>query len=173
MIGSVPKYSKAFWIPVVFCWITDVTAIRPESISPRPLPTKVPTVLTHELTVFVTVLNHVEIAFPVLVRILPDVDVVVPEVLDELEVVVVLVVDVPDVVDDVVEFPVVAVVVPVVVQLVAVLVVGVVTIFFNCCPKPVQKDDIHPESERPESSGRMIFISGRFDRLATISSIWR
>jgi hypothetical protein len=133
----------------------------------------------------VTFLSHVDIALPVLVRTLPELVVVVPVVLEaevvdgavEPELLVVVgVVPFEVAPDEVVAGVVLVFVVPVVAGIVPgevlfVLVVGVLTIFFSCCQNPDQKDEIHPESARPERSGRIIFISGRFARLATISSI--
>lgn len=126
---------------------------------------------------------------PVEVRILPVDHVEVddePLVLLVLPLVVEVVVAVPDdVVEPLVEVLLVPVVVVPVVEEVApvlddvdddvqeVVELGELTMLLSCCQKPDQNDEIHPESARPESSGRTIFISGRFARLATISSICR
>lgn len=133
--------------------------------------------------VFVTVLNHFLRAFPVVVKILPDDEDV--EVDDEVVLAVVLLVAVvepvdPAVLDDVLAPDVGVLVVAVVLVGVApvpeevlfvVFILGALTILFNCCPKPDPNEDIQPGSAKPDSSGSTIFISGRFARLATISSI--
>ncbi len=160
-----------------------------ESTAHKPFHNQVLTKLSHESRVFVTVLNHFLSVLPVEVRILPEDHVEVddePLVLLVLPPVADVVVVVPDdVVEPLVEVLLVpVVVVPVVEELVPVLDVvdddvqevvelGELTMLLSCCQKPDQNDEIHPESARPESSGRTILISGRFERLATISSICR
>ncbi len=158
-----------------------------ESTAHKPFHNPVLTKLSHESRVFVTVLNHFLSVLPVEVRILPEdhVEVDEPLVLLVLPPVAEVVVAVPDdVVEPLVEILLVpVVVVPVVEELVPVLDVvddvqevvelGELTMLLSCCQKPDQNDEIHPESARPESSGRTILISGRFERLATISSICR
>lgn len=159
-----------------------------ESTAHKPFHNPVLTKLSHESRVFVTVLNHFLRVLPVEVRIFPEDHVEVddePLVLLVLPPVAEVVVAVPDdVVEPLVEVLLVpVVVVPVVEELVPVLDVvddvqevvelGELTMLLSCCQKPDQNDEIHPESARPESSGRTILISGRFERLATISSICR
>lgn len=159
-----------------------------ESTAHKPFHNPVLTKLSHESRVFVTVLNHFLSVLPVEVRILPEDHVEVDDEPLELPPVAEVVVAVPDdvVVPLVVEVLLVpVVVVPAAVEEVApvlddvdddvqeVVELGELTILLSCCQKPDQNDEIHPESARPESSGRTIFISGRLARLATISSICR
>lgn len=183
IIGKVPRYSKAFCIPVVFCCIADVTVFLAESTAHKPFHNPVLTKLSHESRVFVTVLSHFLSVLPVVVRILPDDDVEVDDEPLVLPLVAEVVVAVPDdVVEPVVEVLLVLVVVVLVVEEVVpvfdvddgvqeVVVLGELTMLLSCCQKPDPNEDIQPESARPESSGRTILISGRFARLATISSI--
>lgn len=157
-----------------------------ESTAHKPFHNQVLTKLSHESRVFVTVLNHFLSVLPVEVRILPEDHVEVddePLVLPPVADVVVVVPD--DVVEPLVEVLLVPVVVVPAVEEVApvlddvdddaqeVVELGELTMLLSCCQKPDQNDEIHPESARPESSGRTIFISGRLERLATISSICR
>lgn len=158
-----------------------MTVFLTESTAHKPFHNPVLTKFNHELMVFVTVLNHFLRVLPVVVRILPDdEDVEVDEVPVLAGVLLVEVVEPADpaVLDDVDAVDVVVVgVVPVEVDpvpeevLPELLVLGELTMLFSCCQKPDPNEDIQPGSAKPDSSGSTIFISGRFARLATISSI--
>lgn len=177
-------------MPVVFCCIADVTVFLAVSSGHKTFPTPVLTKLSHESRVLVTALNHFFIVLPVVVRTPPDdeLDVLVPLLVAVVLVplVVEVVVPVLDDVEPLVDVPLVLVVVVVLVlveEVVPVFDVDVepveavvpdeLTILLSCCQKPDPNEDIQPESARPESSGRTILISGKFERLATISSICR
>ena len=152
-----------------------------ESTAHKPFHNPVLTKLSHESRVFVTVLSHFLRVLPVVVRMLPDDEPLVLPLVAEVAEVVVAVFD--DVVGPVAEVPLAPVVVVLVlveevvpafdvdVDPVEVVLFGELTMLLSCCQKPEPNDDIQPESARPESSGRTILISGKFERLATISSI--
>lgn len=152
-----------------------------ESTAHKPFHNPVLTKLSHESRVFVTVLSHFLRVLPVVVRMLPDDEPLVLPLVAEVAEVVVAVFD--DVVGPVAEVPLAPVVVVLVlveevvpafdvdVDPVEIVLFGELTMLLSCCQKPEPNDDIQPESARPESSGRTILISGKFERLATISSI--